>query len=489
MSIVPRPSDVFDREQEWDSLATFAYPARDQPRLGLVYGRRRQGKSYLLRSLASGPSGMYHQAIEEERAPALARVGRLVARDAGIPDGGIAYADWEQALRGLIERAAGRPIVLDEFPYLLAQSPELPSTIQLLFDEARDGVVPGFRLLLCGSAISVMSRLLAGEQALRGRAIVDLVLRPFDFRQAAAFWAIRDPATAFLVHAVVGGTPGYRPLFDGRVPESPDEWFDWLAPTVFNPSHAMFREAEYILTEDPALVDRALYQSIIGAIAEGHSTRHAIATALRRDDSALHHPLVLLERAGFIRREPDVLLAKRPLIRVDDPFLRFRFAILRPDVARWEAGETRAAWDDAQPRLAAHVLGPHFEQLARTWTERFAAERTLGGRPSLVGFAQLNDVRGRTRIEIDVVALSGNPRADRPRVLVIGEARGGSAVKTLADLQRLERSRGLMGERTDAAGARLLLFGRSGFDRRLSEEAKGRHDVELIDLERLYAGD
>jgi hypothetical protein len=43
--------------------------------------------------------------------------------------------------------------------------------------------------------------------------------------------------------------------------------------------------------------------------------------------------------------------------------------------------------------------------------------------------------------------------------------------------------------RADAAGAKLLLFSRAGFDRVLIALAAGRRDLELVDLERLHEGD
>ena len=485
---IERPESLYDRDQEWADLARFATSDSAGPRLGIVYGRRRQGKSFLLRALTRQTGGLYHQAMEEERATALLRVGGTVATDAGL-DGSVAYSDWPSAVRALTDRGAARTIVLDEFPYLLAQSPELASAIQHAFDDARDGRRPPFRLLLCGSAMSIMRELLSGQKALRGRAILDLPLQSFDFRQAAAFWRIDDPRTAFLVHAVVGGTPGYRDLLGGDAPSTPADLLDWLSAGVLNPSHAMFREADYLLTEDPAITDRALYQSVLSAISEGLSTRSAIGGLLQRDDAALRHPLLVLERAGFIRRDEDVLLAKRPLLRIDDPYLRFHHAVIRPDLARFEARETANAWEAAAPRFESNVLGPHFEALARTWTTRCASDRTLGGRPTKVGFTQVNDAQTRSRVELDVVAIAGNPGAQRPRVIALGEAKGGIGLRTTADLRKLERGRDLLAERADVTDARLLLFARGGFGPELLSEAASRQDVELIDLDRLYAGD
>ena len=66
------------------------------------------------------------------------------------------------------------------------------------------------RLLLCGSAMSVMGGLLSGRAPLRGRAGLELIVHPFSYRDAARFWEISDPRLAVLMHSEVGGTPAYR---------------------------------------------------------------------------------------------------------------------------------------------------------------------------------------------------------------------------------------------------------------------------------------
>ena len=100
----------------------------------------------------------------------------------------------------------------------------------------------------------------------------------------------------------------------------------------------------------------------------------------------------------------------------------------------------------------------------------------------------MNDVEERSRVELDVVAVSGNVNADRPHVLAVGEAKGGSAALALVDLRKLERGRTLLAARADTADARLLLFSRSGFDPDVVDAARRRPDIELVDLDRLYGG-
>ncbi|MGH8906801.1 MAG: hypothetical protein ACRD0K_09860 [Egibacteraceae bacterium] len=103
----------------------------------------------------------------------------------------------------------------------------------------------------------------------------------------------------------------------------------------------------------------------------------------------------------------------------------------------------------------------------------------------------VNDRAGRAQHEVDVVALAAGQRRQGtdPTVRALGEAKASDRPRTVADLERLDHVRGLLTARgVDAGGARLLLFGRRGFDRRLRDAARQRPDVALVDLDRLYRG-
>ncbi len=491
---VKRPDDLFDREREWDALAGFATGEGPGIQLALVRGRRRQGKSFLLRRLAAAVGGFYYQALEEERGQALASFGAALGHHLGVPGGHLRFDDWDAALRGLMqpERAEPSLAVIDELPYLLRHSPELPSTLQRVIDTSRDGGSP-LRLVLCGSALSVMANLLTGAQALRGRAIADVVVHPFGYRDSARFWNISEPAAAFAVHAVLGGTPGYRDLISGPAPARLSDVASWLESGPLNPSSALFREDDYLLTEDRSLPDRALYHAVVAAIAGGNTSQGAIAAALGREQRAVQHPLRALEDAGFVNRTDDVLRARRPFYRLSDPILRFHHVVTRPDLARFEDRRTAEAWAAARDRFATHVLGPHFEDLARAFSFRHAGPETTGGVAAIIGAAVINDPKGRAQHQLDVVALGpsgpSGPGGPTACILAIGEAKHTAKSMGPADLGRLEHIRALVTTRgRDASDAKLLLFSANGFDRSLRRAAASRPDVELIDLDRLYTG-
>lgn len=486
-TLTAHPDGLFDREAEWRDLAAFATRATEKASIGVIYGRRRQGKSFLLNHLSRAVGGFSFQALEETREAALGTFYQAVAAWTGqtaLP--GSRFDDWPQAFGTLAEAANGRLIVIDELPYLLRDSPELPSVIQAAYDASQSGRVPAFRLLLCGSALSVMSEVLSGTKALRGRARLDMPVQSFDFRQARSFYQIQDPLTAFLVDSVLGGPPGYRDLLDAP-PASADGFEEWLFEGVLNPSHALFREADYLLTEDPKLADRALYRSIVAAVAEGNATKSGVASAISRKEDSLDFPIGQLEKAQFLIRDHDLLRPNRPLLRVADPILRFYFAVMRRDWGRFSSRQTAAAWADARARFDSQVLGPHFESMTRIWAARYASSETVGTNQRRVGFAQVNDPQEKQAFELDVVVAGLGDEARK--LSAVGEAKGGEASRTMSDLRRLERLRGLLSTRADTSTTKLLLFGRSGFDADVVDLAASRSDIELVDVGRLYDGD
>ncbi|MGH3275509.1 MAG: hypothetical protein ACRDNZ_14455 [Streptosporangiaceae bacterium] len=79
-----KPDHVFDREREWAGLTSFASNPHGEAMLGIVSGRRRQGKSFLLEALTSVTGGLYFPALEETEAVSLRTFTSALVRQ-GIP--------------------------------------------------------------------------------------------------------------------------------------------------------------------------------------------------------------------------------------------------------------------------------------------------------------------------------------------------------------------------------------------------------------------
>jgi hypothetical protein len=486
--MVGKPAHIFDRDDDWDALVAFVADARPQATLGVVSGRRRQGKTYLLSALAQAMGGFYFEAAEATEAEGLRMFGSALAGYAGSP-APYAFGSWEDALATMFAFGRDRPVllVIDELPYLTRATPALPSLLQRELD-ARGPSQPAAghaRLLVCGSAMSVMGRLLAGNAPLRGRAGLELVIRPLDARSAAAFWGITDPRLAVMVHAIVGGTPAYRRQFvRDDIPDGAADFDDWVQRTVLNPRMPLFREARYLLAEETEVRDPALYHSVLAAIAEGNPTRGGIANYIGRKTADISHPLTVLEDSGLVVREPDAFRSGRSRYRITEPLIGFYQAIMRPQWRRLDQGDTAAVWRDAQHRFDAQVVGPHFEALCRDHALR-AGAGWFGAPPGEVLAGTVADPGNRTQLEVDVVVFAPITPGEPQRILALGEAKWGEVIGR-RQLDRLRRVRDLLAVKGhDTRDTALVCYGGAGFEPRLSAHA-GRDRVLLADVALLY---
>jgi hypothetical protein len=482
-----KPAFLYDRDAEWRGLSSFVNDDRPGATLGVVSGRRRQGKSYLLQALATAAGGIYFPALEVTEAVALRVFTDELIRFTGAPVP--PFRDWLDAIPYLFRVAGDRavPVVIDEFPFLVKASPELPSIIQRELGPGGSGSRSRTRLLLCGSAMSVMGHLLSGRTPLRGRAGLELMIHPFGYRDAARFWDITDPGLAVLVHSVVGGTPAYRREFvRDDTPSGPDDFDAWVVRTVLNPQTPLFREARYLLAEETEIRDPSLYHSVLSAVAEGNSTSGGIANYVGRKANEIAHPLRVLEDARLLVKEPDLFRQGRATYRIAEPLITFYQAIMSRDWARLELGDGGGAWRSSQPRFLSQVVGAHFETICRDYAIR-ADPELFGGLPAEVGAGVVADPANRAQIQVDVAVLGSAEHGQPRKLLSLGEAKWDRAMDH-RHVERLRRARDLLTVKGfDTRDTVLACYSGAGFHPRLAADKPA--DVRLIGLRQLYGGD
>lgn len=472
-----KPDRIFARDTEWDHLSRFALSSSKRPHLGVVSGRRRQGKTYLVEALAEQAGGLYFGATEAIETESLNLFAAAVGNHVGASSPP-RFDTWDEAIRFLfsLDRATG-PVVIDEFPYLSKASPALPSILQREIDRAASSERE-IKLLLCGSAMSVMGGLLAGTAPLRGRANLELVVRPFDYRLAREFWQVSDPRLAALLHSVVGGTPAYRRFVDDDSPRSVAGFDDWLLRTVLSPASPLFREARYLLEEEMDVRDSALYHSVLAAVANGNSTRGGIANYIGRKATDIGHHLAVLEDSGLLRKHRDVFRPGRSTYQVAEPLLVFYQVVMRPQWGLLESGRAVNVWQAARSRFSAQVAGPHFEQLCRDFAMAAPAE-LFGELPGEIGAGVVADRSRRGQIEIDVVVFAPAVPGERRKILSLGEAKWGEAIGR-RHIERLSRAKDILASDYDTSDTILAGYSGAGFAPDLDPS------VLRIGLEELY---
>jgi uncharacterized protein len=317
---------------------------------------------------------------------------------------------------------------------------------------------------------------------------MELVLRPFSFREAASFWGLEsDPELAFRVNALLGGTPAYRAMAYGP-PESGESFDRWVVERILNPASATFREGNLLLREEAGVSDPTPYHGVLTAIASGATRRSEIAGLLGRPATGVGHLLEGLEQVGLVARLDDAFRQRRGAYRLTDPLIRLHSLVIERNEGALVRGLGPRVWAASTDVVSSRIYGPHFEDLAREWCVSHATLSTLGGEPHQVLPAVLPCQTHRQGHELDVVVIdsSGNQRR---RVIAVGEAKATSDPVAQNQLRRLEHLRDLVPAPLAPTPARLILFSRAGFTPELRQEAAARDDVELVDIDRLYHGE
>jgi AAA+ ATPase superfamily predicted ATPase len=411
-----------DRDEETARLTRLVESPEGS--LGVLYGRRRCGKSRLLREVLPPERSIYYVGDEREGALQKASLATEIARLLPGFDR-VTYPDWDSLFsRFWNEAKPGMALVLDELPALAAEARELPSVLQKHVDRYPER---GLHLILAGSSQRMMQGLVLDRTApLFGRAREILKIAPLRAGWIQRALPLDDPAQAVEAYSVWGGIPRYWELA-GDHPDLATA----VRSLVLSPLGVLYEEPSRLLLDD--LRDTAQATSILALIGQGCHRISEIAARMAKPVTSLARPLERLIEMDLVARETpfgtSVRSSKRTLYRIADPFLRFWFRFVQPDRSRLEARQIAAVERDIAARFPHHA-GEVWEELAResvpvldcfgkTWGP---AGRWWG--PGL----------DRQPLEIDLVAES-----DSQDALLIGEVKWASPDDPDCLLQELER--------------------------------------------------
>lgn len=331
---------------------------RSQGGLAVLTGRRRVGKTRLLVEWNRHHDGLY--TVADQSAPEIQRryfCEALASRFSIFQDA--TFRDWRSLLKALAEQARANrwkgPVILDEFPFLVASSPELPSIVQHWIDH--EAVSSGLVVAIAGSSQRMMHGLVLDASApLYGRAVEMLEIKPLRMADFTAATGITDPIACVKAYAAWGGIPRYWELaepFAARVDEAVDR-------CVLDPLSPLHHEPDRLLLDEipPAVSLRP----ILDAIGLGAHRPSEIAGRIGQPPTSLARPLARLTEMGLVRREVPFgeteKSSKRALYRIADPFMRLWFRTVAPHRALLTQSPPsirRKLWEDSRPGLCAEA--------------------------------------------------------------------------------------------------------------------------------------
>ncbi len=384
--------DFINRTQELDRITHLL--TNQESMLLILYGRRRLGKTRLLQQIKNDDV-IYFIADQSETPLQIAAFSKVTARYVPGFDSAI-YPDWESCFLTLDDRLNRKvTIIIDEFPYMFKNAPELPSIIQKLFDN-RSGL--SFHLCLCGSSQQMMHNLVIDSTSpLYGRANEIIRLSPMNI-----YWLKEAFNCSFTEaveeYAVWGGVPRYWEL---RLQERGMK--EAIVKHILDSNGILYEEPVRLFLDDSR--DTVQMSTLISLISSGVHRLSEIASKIGKPATHLNRPLQRLIDLGYIKREIPFGIsprkAKRTLYKVTDPFIHFYFSFVVPNKTTLEMGLAE--------RIYEKVVLPGFtEYCSAFWEDICRASIPLFFREKLFspGSRWWSGSSTENQIEIDIVSAS-----------------------------------------------------------------------------------
>lgn len=357
----------YDRKTELNYLEELY--SEKKPKLVVLYGRRRVGKTELLKEFSKKHRGLYLLGRQESVFDQLKKVSYELAEYFGEDSLKLSpLTNWDAVFTFLKDRLKNKriPIFFDEFPYLVQSHPALPSILQDYWDN-HFSKTDAF-LVLCGSSISMMEDLLGYKSPIYGRRTEQILLEPMDFFGACSFFSksmsIKDKIEFY---SVLGGTPAYLLEFDFNKSLEKN-----ILEKILQKNKFLYNDVLFVLREE--LSEPRNYFSICRSVAKGNTKLGNIINDTGLDKgTAIKYLSVLIDLQIIERKVPitePMQKSRKGTYHLKDNFFKFWFRFVFENTDYIEQGRQELLLKEKiRPNLADFV-GRSFEKISMDWMKK-----------------------------------------------------------------------------------------------------------------------
>ena len=343
-------SRFIDRRDELEFLRNRYRSGKAE--LVIIYGRRRIGKTYLLRKFLEETGGLY--LLAEESETVLEDFSFRMAeyfRDPLLLENPL--RSWGAFFTYLAGKSEKRlVVVIDEVQYIARSHRDFLSVLQKYWDLHLSNTK--IMLVLCGSLVSFMEGTLSAKSPIYGRRTGAWKVEGMGFFDVLNFHST-DIETAVKIYAVFGGVPQYWADYNPKV-----DFWDNMRVLLLSKGAKYHDEPKYLLKEE--LRDVSRYFSILRAISLGYTRFGQIADRARVETKSLGKYLNVLREMGYITEEKPVVGKARTTYRIRDRLFNFWFRFVYPRREEMELGLDVV--DSIKDEFNDYV-GLAFEEVAR----------------------------------------------------------------------------------------------------------------------------
>lgn len=452
-----------DRESELKQLHEL-YQRDQNGTLVILYGRRRLGKTTLLKQFSQNIPYCYFMADRagEESLKQSIAISMASALDEPILQS-VSYPSWYDLFAAFDKfrpREKKFLLIFDEYQYLCQVQPAFSSFIQKWWDEHWQN--ENIMLVLCGSVTSMMYKETMAQNApLYGRASAQFLLRPLSYQYIRDFLPTFSDNELVEMFSLGGGIPRYLELLSKY-----QNFSEALRKLVLTPSGILYQEARHLLHEEITTPNTCW--SILNGLGNGTGRISDLAGCINLPANQLTRYIELLRDLFLVHREVPILeknprQSKKGFYQVSDPFLRLWFGAIYPYESFLEFGDQDQIQERLNPLIENHI-SHCFEEMCRRYVQN---------RSHTFDCVKVGRQWGKN-YEIDVAGINSDNE-----LIVVGECKWSHrrvGISILKDLQKKISANNL----PVSSFCRYLLFSRSGFSEDLLAEAKRNPHIFLV---------
>lgn len=296
------------------------------PEFIIIYGRRRIGKTELIKQFSTNKKHFYFLARKEPIKLEIDRFRKKISEQFNI------YlqetTDFEILFKDIMEKTSKKEkliIIIDEFPYLIDSYKPIPSIFQGIWDEhlQHEPVM----LILTGSSVSMMeTEILGYHSPLYGRRTAQFKIEELKINHLSSFLPKYNQENLYKTYGATGGIPYYLKEFNDN-----NTFLENIQNTFLNPSNILYQEAEILLKEE--LREPNTYFNILKAMIDGATKLSEISTKSLVDITNINKYISVLETLKLVRKEYPItepMKQRNFLYIVNDHYFRFWLSYVYP---------------------------------------------------------------------------------------------------------------------------------------------------------------
>ena len=308
----------------------------------LVYGRRRIGKSELIRQALKTLdfASIYYECKETSQENNLSDLSEVSASSFGLPP--LGFSNLEKLLDFVFDKACNSPValVLDEYQYLRNAVKGFDSVLQSLIDRYKGRSM--LKLVICGSYIDIMVSLLESSNPLFGRVDCTIFLQEMDYYDSSQFYSGYSNEDKVRLYSVFGGVPYYNALVDSSLTVREN-----IIGLVASSGARLENEVPMYLKSEISRVSNA--NQVVEAMAKGYCKFSDILAQSHVSSSpVLADVLAKLSRMGILAKKApinDEFNKKKTKYEICDNLSMFYYRYVFKNLSRMRVMEEDAFFD------------------------------------------------------------------------------------------------------------------------------------------------